>query len=66
MKAFYGKWTEALFSIDVNVWDEYIKVSASSSSLTPSESSGKLNSAVSTKVRLLCVSFMRVSRLCYK
>lgn len=31
LKAFYGKWIEALYSIDVETWDEYLKAVASGS-----------------------------------
>ena len=35
LRAFYGKWIEALFTYDVDVLEEYLKASASSGSAAP-------------------------------
>jgi len=34
LRSFYGKWIEALFTYDVDVWDEYMKASAGGGSAT--------------------------------
>jgi len=35
LRAFYGKWIEALFTYDVDVLEEYLKASTSSGSAAP-------------------------------
>jgi len=39
LRSFYGKWIEALFSYNIDVWDEYIRSTTSSGSATSSNSS---------------------------
>jgi len=39
LRAFYGKWIEALFSYDIDVWDEYLRASTNSASASSSAAS---------------------------
>jgi len=39
LRVFCGKWIEALFSYDVDVWDEYVKVSTNGGPASASSSS---------------------------
>jgi len=45
LRAFYGKWVEALFTYDVEVWEEYVKASAGSGA-----------SAISSRPSKVCVA----------
>jgi hypothetical protein len=51
LRAFYGRWVEALFSYDVDVWEEYVKACAGGTTGLPAEPAGRANSSGSAKER---------------
>jgi len=39
LRAFYGKWVDALFTYDVEIWEEYLKASTGNGSAASSHAS---------------------------
>lgn len=64
LRAFYGKWVDAFYSIDVEIWDEYVKASATtpSTTMSPSESTGKISGSGSSKDRNSASEYNSASR----
>lgn len=44
LRAFYGKWVEALYSYDVDVWEDYLKACGGTTACTPTEVAARTGS----------------------